>query len=99
MKRVYLNIKDESEIPKTIYYGVVNGYNIDEDDIMRKSEYDINRDGYVDRLKRLSDIDDVGEYIDGKTIVVKNNDPEWSDIEADADIDEIDGGVVQDQLY
>lgn len=98
MKKIYLYVQNPDDIPKTIYYGKVQSVEIDDDDIMRKSEYDINRDGYVDKLKRLSDIQDVEDYKEGKVLVIKNSDPEWSDVETNVDIDEIDGGIIVDDL-
>lgn len=69
---------------------------LDLNDVMLKSEYDTDNDGYVDKIKKLTDIEELElGYVDGQVPKIDEfGDSTWQDDNADGeDFDIIDGGI------
>jgi len=79
-------------MPKLIFLG--NPMSLDMSDYMRKSTYDKDNDGMVDKIKKIKDIEEVKDMQPGKVIKAIDTDTAaWAD-PSDIELTEIDGGTL-----
>lgn len=64
-------------------------------DFMRKSVYDIDNDGIVDKIKKVTDIEEVATGYSGGDILKTDSagNVDWSPDEGGSSLNEVDGGI------